>query len=314
MTVLVDQGDFDVHRWYRALQDESVNVWYTAPTAVRRLQAAGDDGAQGYDLSSLRFVASVGEPLDPGAVDWSRRAWGAPIHDGWWQTETGAIMIANTIHSEIRPGSMGHPLPGVTATILARDPADDERPLLVDGHVVEITDPGVAGHLALRPGWPSMFRGYLGEPERYRRCFADGWYLSGDIARRDKHGSYWFVSRADDVIKSAGHLIGPVEVERVLVEHPAVIDAAVIGMPHPVLGELVKAFVTLNTDHQPSDSLARELIGFARTHLGPAVAPRQIAFETSIPHNRSGKVMRRLLKRRELGLDVGDTSTMKVTS
>jgi len=231
------------------------------------------------------------------------------VHDTWWQTETGGIMIANVAGAEVRPGSMGRPLPGIQAAILAGD--EQGELVLRDGQPVVVDEPGVDGHLALRAPWPSMFRAYLDQDERYRRCFAGGWYVSGDLARRDADGWFWFVGRADDVIKSAGHLIGPFEVESVLVTHPAVAEAGVIGIPDPVAGEVVKAIVSLRPGHEPTDELARELVAFARTHLGPAVAPRQIGFTDDIPHTRSGKVLRRLLKARELGLPEGDLSTLE---
>jgi acetyl-CoA synthetase len=211
-------------------------------------------------------------------------------------------MISNYAAMEIRPGSMGRPLPGIEAAIVQRHK---------DGSVDVIGEPGRQGELALRPGWPSMFRGYLHEEERYGKCFAGGWYLSGDLARRDADGYFWFVGRADDVIKSAGHLIGPFEVESALMEHPAVAEAGVIGKPDPVIGETVKAFVSLRQGHRPSEELRAELIGFARTRLGAAVAPREIDFTDVVPKTRSGKIMRRLLKARELGLPEGDLSTLE---
>jgi acetyl-CoA synthetase len=314
VTSIVDEGEFDAERWYRVLEQERVTVWYTAPTAIRMLMRAGPEVAEGHDLSALRFVASVGEPLNPEAVVWGQNTLGVPIHDNWWQTETGGIMIANLACTDVKPGSMGRPLPGVEVAVLTRDPERDGEPLVRDGRAVVVDEPGVEGHLALRPGWPSMFRGYLDEPDRYRRCFVDGWYVSGDLVRRDADGYLWFVGRADDVIKSAGHLIGPFEVESTLIEHPLVAEAAVIGTPDPVAGEVVKAFVSLTPGAEPSDELARELLGFARARLGPAVAPRSIAFEEHLPHTRSGKIMRRLLKARELGLPLGDISTMEVTA
>jgi acetyl-CoA synthetase len=167
------------------------------------------------------------------------------------------------------------------------------------------------GELALRPGWPSMFRGYLGDEDRYRRCFAGGWYLTGDLARRDKDGYFWFIGRADDVIKSSGHLIGPFEVESSLLEHPAVAEAAVIGKPDPVAGEIVKAFVCLKNGFVADDAMRTELLAFARRRLGAAVAPKEIAFEQHLPRTRSGKIMRRLLRARELGLAEGDLSTLE---
>jgi acetyl-CoA synthetase len=299
-TVVVDQGELDAERWFGILGDEGVEVWYTSPTALRVLRQAHDTG-QRLDLPHLRYVASVGEPLEPSVVSWALQSFGVPVHDTWWQTETGAIMIADTAHATIHPGSMGHPLPGVTATILARDPSDDQRPLLVGEHVVEVSDPAETGHLALRAGWPSMFRAYVGEPERYRSSFVDGWYVTGDLAHRDADGTYWFVARADDLIKTAGHLVGPAEVEQVLLAQPAVRDAAVIGVPDPVAGEVVKAFVALAPGYEPMPGQAREIIGYARTRLGPAVAPRSVAFEPTIPHNRSGTTMRRVLRQRERG-------------
>ncbi|HEX6935450.1 MAG TPA: AMP-binding protein, partial [Actinomycetes bacterium] len=213
VTVVVENGPFDARRWYRLLAEEHVTVWYTAPTAIRMLMRAGAGLAHGFDLSALRHVASVGEPLNPEGVVWGLEAFGMPIHDNWWQTETGAIMISNYPSMDIRPGSMGRPMPGIEAGVLAR--GDDGRALVRDGRVTVLTEPGAEGELALRPGWPSMFRGYLHDDERYRRCFVDGWYLTGDVARRDEDGYFWFVGRADDVIKSAGHLIGPFEVESV---------------------------------------------------------------------------------------------------
>jgi acetyl-CoA synthetase len=309
VTVVVDEGELDVDRWYGILQDERVDVWYTAPTAVRMLMRAGADVAREYDLSALRFAASVGEPLDPEAVIWSVGAIGQPIHDNWWQTETGGIMIANLRALDVKPGSMGRPLPGVDAAVLRRD-ADGNALLDADGHAVEAAS-GEQGELALRPGWPSMFRGYLGQDERYRRCFRGGWYLTGDLARRDDEGWFWFVGRGDDVIKSAGHLIGPFEVESALLEHPAVAEAGVIGVPDAVAGQLVKAFVTVAPGRTAGPELERELLGFARRRLGPAVAPRAIGFVDAIPKNRSGKIVRRVLRARELGLPEGDVSTLE---
>jgi acetyl-CoA synthetase len=307
-TVLSDQGEFDVRRWYRTLETQRVTVWYTAPTAIRMLMRRGPEEAARHDLSALRLVASVGEPLNPEAVRWGAEVLGRPVHDNWWQTETGAIMIGNFLASEVRPGSMGRPLPGGAAGLLARGP-DGRARVDVDGHV-EVLDGPAEGELALRAGWPSMFRGYLGEPDRYAACFADGWYLSGDIARRDAEGWYWFVGRADDVIKSAGHLVGPFEVESALMAHPAVAEVGVIGKPDPVAGELVKAFVTLRLGVEPTEELRAELLGFGRRALG-AVAPKEIVFDEALPHTRSGKVMRRLLKARELGLPEGDLSTLE---
>jgi acetyl-CoA synthetase len=313
VTAIVDEAELEVDRWYGILQDESVTVWYTAPTALRMLMRAGAEVAHEYDLSALRFIASVGEPLNPEVVVWSRDAYGMPAHDNWWQTETGGIMIANYRSMEVRPGSMGRPLPGIEAAIAKRD--EEDNPVLAsDGTLELVEDPGEHGELVLRPGWPSMFRGYLGEEERYRKCFAGGWYRTGDLVRRDRDGYFWFIGRGDDVIKSAGHLIGPFEVESVLLEHPAVADAGVIGKPDSVAKMIVKAFVVAAPGRKSDEELRRELLAFARRRLGAAVAPREIEFVGSIPHNRSGKVMRRLLKARELGLAEGDTSTLEPVS
>ncbi|HVA57659.1 MAG: acetate--CoA ligase [Gemmatimonadaceae bacterium] len=304
ITSVVDEADFDAQRWYRILQDEQVTVWYTAPTAIRMLMKAGASLAKSYDLSHLRFIASVGEPLNPEAVVWGADTFGMPIHDNWWQTETGGIMIANFRSMDVRVGSMGRPLPGIEAAIVNH----------ADIGVEVIDTPDVQGELALKPGWPSMFRGYLGNEERYRECFVDGWYLTGDLARRDADGYYWFVGRADDVIKSSGHLIGPFEVESTLLEHPGVAEAAVIGKPDPVAGQIVKAFVSLREGYTPTDELRLDLLGFARKRLGAAVAPKEIAFLDTLPRTRSGKLMRRLLRAREEGLPEGDLSTLEEPS
>ena len=304
ITSIVDEADFDAERWYGILRDQKVTIWYTAPTAVRMMMRAGAAMAKSFDMRSLRFIASVGEPLNPEAVLWGQEAFGLPIHDNWWQTETGGIMIANYASMDIRPGSMGRPLPGVEAAIVRR----------VGSSVEVLESPDTDGELALRRGWPSMFRGYLNDEERYAKCFVGEWYLTGDLARRDADGYFWFLGRADDVIKSSGHLIGPFEVESALLEHPAVAEAGVIGKPDPVAMEVVKAFVSLKPGYTASDALGRELLGFARTRLGAAVAPKEIAFLPSLPRTRSGKIMRRLLKARELGLPEGDISTLEGTS
>ena len=302
VTSVVVEAEFDAQTWYGVLESERVSVWYTAPTAIRMMMRLGLETLQGRDLSALRFMASVGEPLNPEGVVWGQQAFGLPFHDNWWQTETGGIMIANYAAMDIKPGSMGKPLPGITAAIVRR---------LEGGGIELIEQADTDGELALKTPWPSMLRGYLNEEERYRKCFVDGWYLSGDLARRDAEGYYWFVGRADDVIKSAGHLIGPFEVESALMEHPAVAEVGVIGKPDPTLGEVVKAFVALKPGFEPSEALMRELLGHARSRLGAAVAPKEIAFRTSLPRTRSGKIMRRLLKARELGLPEGDLSTLE---
>ena len=303
VTSIVDEAEFDAEHWYRILQDEEVTVWYTAPTAVRMLIKAGPELAAKYTFGHLRFIASVGEPLNAEAVWWGKRVLGLPIHDNWWQTETGGIMVANTPAFDIKPGSMGRPLPGVDVVVVDHDQDT--------GEVSVIESPDVEGELALRVSWPSMFRGYLDQDERYRNCFSGDLYLSGDLVKRDADGYLWFIGRADDVIKASGHLIGPFEVENVLTDHPAVAEAAVIGKPDPTYGAIVKAFVTLKSGYTGDDDLRRDLMGHARKRLGAAVAPKEIDFVDSLPHTRSGKIMRRLLKARELGLPEGDTSTVE---
>ena len=290
VTNIVDEGDFDAERWYRTLERERVTVWYTAPTAIRMLMRLPGEPKRQHDLSELRLIASVGEPLNPAAVVWGEQALGLPIHDNWWQPETG---------------SMGRPVPGVEAAIVRR----------VDESHVEIEkEPGVTGELALQPGWPSMFRGYLHDEERYRKCFQSGWYITGDLASRDGDGYFTFVGRADDIINTAGHMVGPFEVESALLEHPAVAEAGVIGKPDPVIGEIVKAFIALKPGHEPGEELRLELIGFARKRLGSVIAPKEIEFLANLPRTRSGKIMRRLLKMRELGLPEGDLSTVEPAS
>ena len=255
----------------------------------------------------------MGEPLNPEGVHWGVRTLGHEIRDTWWQTETGAIMIANRPGLAVRPGAMGTPVPGVTAAVAARD-AEGVALRGPDGGPVWVEARGDVGELALRRPWPSMMRGYLGAEDRYHASFLGDWYLSGDLVRLDEDGWFWFVGRGDDVIKSAGHLIGPFEVESALLEHPAVAEAGVIGVPDPLVGEVVKAFVSLRPGVEPTDSVRRELIGFGRRRLGSAVAPREIEFDQHLPTTRSGKIMRRVLRARALGLPVGDLSTVESSS
>jgi len=284
------------------LRDQRVTVCCTEPAAIRAMMRAGASLAQGSDIQSLRFLASTGGPLGPEAVLWGRDAFGLPIHDDWLQTETGAILIANFPSMDIRPGSMGRPLPGVDAAIV-RD--------AVGGGIELVTEPDVDGEIAIRRGGPSMFRGYLYDDARYAESFAGDWYLTGDLARRDADGYFWFTGRADDVIDSAGHLVGPFEVESVLLEHAAIAEVGVIGKPAAGAAPIVKAFVVLKPGALPNEALERELLGFARVRLGTAFAPKELAFVPSLPRTRSGEVLRRLLKARELGLPEGDTSTLE---
>lgn len=301
ITNIVDEAEFDVKRWYSLLQDEKVNIWYTAPTAIRRLMRTDIRPLAMYDLENLRLVLSVGEPLNPEAVTWGQEAFGVPVLDNWWQTETGGIMISNYRSMPVRPGSMGKPLPGIEAAVAE----------LTDDSFSLIDKAGENGHLVLKKGWPSMFRAYLHREEKYNNSFRGDWYLTGDLASIDKDGYFWFVGRADDIIKTSGHKVGPFEVESALLEHPDVAEAAVIGIPNEVAGEIVKAFVVLQSDSKPSEELKLDIMASVRKKLGPAIAPRKIEFTDKLPKTRSGKILRRLLKARELGLPEGDTSTLE---
>ncbi len=300
VTTIVDREELDVERWYALLAHEEVSVWYTAPTALRMLMRAGLELARKQRYPALRFVASVGEPLNPEVVTWGVDAFGLPIHDSWWQTETGAIMIANFISQPVWPGAMGYALPGIEAAIARREE---------DGSV-KVLGTNETGEIVLRPGWPSMFKTYLNDEQRYAKCFAGGWYFTGDQARLDENGRFWFVGRSDDVIKSSGHLISPFEVESALNRHPTVLQSAVIGIPDPVMGQLVRAVIELKPGHEVDAALRRDILAHARRLLGPAIAPRELEF-TALPRTRSGKIMRRLLRSRALGLPEGDLSTLE---
>jgi acetyl-CoA synthetase len=252
-------------------------------------------------LDKLRLILSVGEPLHAEAVVWGEKNFGFPILDNWWQTETGGIMIANYRSMKVKPGSMGKPLPGVEAAIAE-----------INGSELTIlSNPGDQGHLVLKKGFPSLFREYLHDAERFQKCFLGDWYITGDLANMDSDGYFWFVGRADDIIKTSGHMVGPFEVESTLMRHPSIAEAAVIGKPEPSIGELVKAFVVLKSGTEASEETRRDIMGFARKEMGPAVAPKEIEFVKSVPKTRSGKILRRLLKAQELGLPEGDTSTLE---
>lgn len=302
VTNVVDEGEFDAERWYKILQDEKVSIWYTAPTAIRRLMRIDSEPTREYDLSSLRLIQSVGEPLNPEAVVWGEKKLKLPIHDNWWQTETGGMMIANLISQSIRPGSMGRPLPGIEAGIVRQNE---------DGRVSEVTEPNKEGDLAIKVGFPSLFRAYLHAQEKYDKCFVGEWYLSGDLAYKDEDGYFWFVGRSDDIIKTSGHMVGPFEVESAFMEHEAVAEAGVIGKPDEMIGQLVKIFISLKAGYVANEELKHELIGFGRKKLGVAVAPKELEFQENLPKTRSGKIMRRLLKAREMGLPEGDISTLE---
>lgn len=301
ITSIIDEAEFDATRWYSLLETHKINIWYTAPTAIRRLMRMDIKPKNIYNLENLRLILSVGEPLHAEAVIWGQENFGIPILDNWWQTETGGIMIANYPSMPVKPGSMGKPMPGVEIAIAT----------INDNQLTLITRPDIQGHLVLKKGFPSLFRGYIHEEERYKKCFIGDWYLSGDLAKKDTDGYFWFIGRADDIIKTSGHMVGPFEVESTLMRHPDVAEAAVIGIPEPTIGELVKAFVVLKTGKEPNETTKMDIMAFARKEMGPAVAPKEIEFVENIPKTRSGKILRRLLKARELGLPEGDISTLE---
>lgn len=301
VTNITDEEEFDATRWYSILEKQKVTVWYTSPTAIRRLMRMNINPREKYNLEHLRLILSVGEPLDANAVLWGEKTFGFPILDNWWQTETGGIVIANYPSMKVKPGSMGKPLPGMQAEIAE----------ISDAEIKIITEPEKQGHLVLKKDWPSQFRSYLNEDERFKKCFRGNWYLTGDLARKDADGYFWFVGRADDIIKTSGHMVGPFEVESLLMQHPAVAEAAVIGKPEPMIGELVKAFVILKSGYVADEKLKLDIIAFTRKKSGTALAPKEISFVDNLPKTKSGKILRRLLKARELGLPEGDTSTLE---
>lgn len=297
-TNLIRGGRFNAEEWYRTIERFRVNVWYSAPTAFRMLMAAGEAVARRFDLSSLRHVLSVGEPLNPEVVWWGWKVYGRRIHDNWWMTETGHILISNYPSMTIRPGSMGKSVPGVVANIV-----DDEGKELPNNKL---------GNLVIKPGWPGMMRTIWKQPERYESYFRiPGWYVTGDSAYRDADGYFWFQGRVDDLIITAGENVGPFEVESCLVEHPAVGEAGVIGKPDPVRGQIIKAFVSLREGYKPNEELKQEIQKFVRQKLSAHAAPREIEFREKLPKTRSGKIMRRVLKAWELGLPTGDLSTLE---
>lgn len=297
VTEVVHEGRFDPATWYRILSEYKITIWYTAPTAIRMLMAAGDELVKKYDLSKLRHILSVGEPLNPEALRWGMKVYGLPFHDTWWQTETGAMCMVNMPCTDIKIGSMGRPFLGLTAAIV-----DDEGKEL---------PPKTEGNIAMRPGWPSMMQAIWQREEKYKSYFVGGWYISGDHGWMDEDGYLWFIGRADDVIKTAGERVGPFEVESALVEHPSVVEAGVIGKPDQLKGEIVKAFVVLKSGIQGTDQLKEELGQFVKKHLAGHAYPREIEFIDKLPKTRSGKIMRRILKAKELGQPIGDTSTLE---
>ncbi|HAQ07535.1 MAG TPA: acetate--CoA ligase [Bacillus bacterium] len=291
-------GRFNPETWYKMIEEYGVTVWYSAPTAFRMLMGAGDEVVKKFDLRSLRHILSVGEPLNPEVVRWGMKVFHLRIHDTWWMTETGAQVICNYPSMEIKPGSMGKPIPGVKAAIV--DDQGNELP------------PYRMGNLAIQKGWPSMMHTIWNNPQKYESYFMPGdWYVSGDSAYMDEDGYFWFQGRIDDVIMTSGERVGPFEVESKLVEHPAVAEAGVIGKPDPVRGEIIKAFIALRDGYEQSDELIDEIRQFVKKGLAAHAAPREIEFRDKLPKTRSGKIMRRVLKAWELDLPAGDLSTME---
>ncbi|PIS09630.1 acetate--CoA ligase [Candidatus Beckwithbacteria bacterium CG10_big_fil_rev_8_21_14_0_10_34_10] len=296
-STLVYQGRFNPEKWYSLIEEYKVNVWYTAPTAIRMLAASGLDLVKKFDLTSLRHLASVGEPLNPESVLWGIKAFNLPFHDNYWQTETGGIVIANYPNLDIKAGSMGKPMLGIKAAIV------DKK-----GKKLK---PNKEGALVLKPGWSSMMKKIWRRPEKYQSYFKNNWYITGDRAYKDKDNYFWFVGRADDVIKTAGERVGPFEVESALVSHPKIIEAGVIGKPDKMRGEIIKAFVTLKKGVKPTKTLVEDIKNYVKKHLAGHAYPREIEFRDKLPKTRSGKIVRRLLKAQELGLPIGDTSTLE---
>ncbi|RUT47865.1 acetate--CoA ligase [Paenibacillus anaericanus] len=297
VTNVIRGGRFSPSDWYSTIQNNKVTVWYSAPTAFRMLMGAGQDIIEAYDLSSLRHVLSVGEPLNPEVVRWGLKVYGHRIHDTWWMTETGGQLICNYPSLPLKPGSMGKPVPGIQAAII-----DDNGKVLA---------PHRMGNLAIRTPWPSMMRLIWNNAPKYEEYFRiPGWYISGDTAYMDEDGYFWFQGRIDDVINSSGERIGPFEVESKLLEHPAVAEAGVIGKPDPTRGEIIKAFISLMDGYTPSEELKKEISMFVKEGLSAHAAPREIEFKDKLPKTRSGKIMRRVLKAWELNLPVGDLSTI----
>lgn len=290
-------GGYDARHWFDLLQQEQVTVWYTAPTALRMLMREEPDIFRDRDLGRLRCIFSVGEPLNPEVIVWARETLGRDIFDTWFQTETGAIMIANRPGLPIRPGSMGTPLPGIEPAILA----DDGTPLPDGEH----------GHLCLKAGWASMFTTYLGNEAAYESKFRRDWYHTGDMAWRDREGYYWFLGRSDDVINTSGHLVSPFEVESALLELPEVAESGVIGVPDDLLFEKVVAFVHFHPGNEFTPELELKIRLHIANRLSSVAIPQEVIPVGGVPKNKSGKIMRRVLKARYLGQDAGDTSTLE---
>ncbi|NLJ07261.1 MAG: acetate--CoA ligase [Sphingobacteriales bacterium] len=299
VTQCVLDAGFSAENWYKFIEKYRITMWYSAPTAIRSLMKAGDEIVKQFDLSSLRHLASVGEPLNAEAVVWSERVFGKPFYDTYWQTETGSIMIANYPGMKVKPGSMGRPFPGITGGIVDTETYEE---------IKDINKPGL---IAFRPGWPAMMRMYWKNEETYKKKFQNGWYIPGDRATLDSDGYFWFIGRDDDVINTGGHLVSPFEVESALLEHPSVAESAVVAKPDEVNMEVVKAFVTLKEGYQPSEELELDIMNFIRKKLSPLAMPQEIEYMDKLPKTRSGKIMRRLLRAQEWGEDIGDTSTLE---
>jgi acetyl-CoA synthetase len=296
-TSVISEDRFSPSHWYKIIEEYKVTVWYTAPTAIRMLMGSDVD-PKSFDLSSLRFLASVGEPLNPEAIWWGLEKFGIPFHDTWWQTELGGISITNFASVDIKPGSMGKPFPGVIAAV-------------VDSHGEEVSA-GAEGDLALKPETvSSLMKQIWGNKEKYDSYFSNNWYISGDRAIKDQDGYFWFVGRADDIINTSGERVGPFEIESALVECPDVVEAGVIGKPDALRGEIIKAFIVLKSEVKGDDELKEKIARFVKEHLAGNEYPREIEFVDKLPKTRSGKIMRRLLKVRELGLPEGDISTLE---
>jgi len=295
---ILDAG-FSAKTWYKFMAKNKVSVWYSSPTAIRSLMKAGDDIVRDFNLSSLRHLASVGEPLNSEAVIWAERVFGKPFHDTFWQTETGSIMISNFPGMKIKPGSMGKPFPGIIGVVLDQKTFEP------------LKEPGKAGLIAFKPGWPAMMRSYWNNQLKYNEKFVNGWYLTGDKATIDDEGYFWFIGRDDDVINTGGHLVSPFEVESALLEHPAVGESAVVAKPDDVNMEVVKAFVTLKPGFIPDADLELDIMNFIRKKLSSHAMPQEIEFMDKIPKTRSGKIMRRLLHAKEWGEEIGDLSTLE---
>lgn len=298
ITQIHNGGAYDAEQWFRILEEEKVTVWYSAPTALRMLMREDEELLKKFDLSNLRHIFSVGEPLNPEVIHWARRLFGKDIFDTWFQTETGAIMISNRPGLEIRPGSMGKPVAGIEPAILA-----DDGTLLQDGE---------QGNLCVKPGWASMFITYLNNDEVYKQKFRNGWYWTGDTARRDTDGYYWFMGRSDDVINTAGHLVSPFEVESALLEIEEIAESGVIGAADDLLYERIVAFVSLHSGRTWSPDLELKIRIHIANRVSSIATPQEIFVIDAVPKNKSGKIMRRVLKARYNGEDPGDLSTLDI--